>query len=398
MMRLVIDHVGRGGERAGQLEMRGGRVLATPLLLVSTRGGAVPHLTRETIGFMSDPFPPINLPFQYHVKQTEVLKLFGKGIGNFVGLGESSSWVTVQDPSEKTPSGYHGNINVSVWQACNRTVVDPKSFMQGIKAMNPDVFVSLCDGDTPPDCSNKRVSKSVSKSLEFLDECLEMKAEMVELTDTAIVGAVEGGRDPKARERSAKETASRPVDAFLLDGFHTNGEEGENMLFEEVEPLIKDVMSLLPKDKPKMWQGSCKPHLVLDLVSVGVDIFDTSFPYFVTERESALTFANHLPKPRTDPFESNGNGVDDKASTEILMSDPSLKMDMSPLVADCECYTCRKHTRAYIHHLLAVGEMLGKVLLMIHNLHHYTVFFQSIQEAIKQDRLEDLRKALDQKG
>lgn len=393
-MRLVIDHVGRGGERAGQLELRGGRVLATPLLLVSTRGGAVPHLTRETIGFMNDPSPPINLPFQYHVKQTEVLKLFGKGIGNFVGLGESSSWVTVQDPSEKTPTGYHGNKNVSVWQGTNRNTVDPNSFMQVIKAMNPDVFIALCDGDTPPDCSNKRVYKSVSKSLEFLDECLELKTEMVELTDTAIIGAVQGGRDPKSRERSAKETASRPVDAFLLDGFHTNGEEGEQMLFEEVEPLIKDVLGLLPKDKPKMWQGGCKPNLVLDLVSVGVDIFDTSFPYFVTERESALTFANHLPKSLTGPLESNGNGVVDKANTEMLMSESSLKTDMSPLVAGCECYTCRKHTRAYIHHLLAVREMLGKVLLMIHNLHHYTVFFQSIQEAIKQDRLEDLRKGL----
>jgi queuine tRNA-ribosyltransferase subunit QTRTD1 len=109
-------------------------------------------------------------------------------------------------------------------------------------------------------------------------------------------------------------------------------------------------------------------------------------------------FSKHLPDSQKMMYISSCVFSASVASTEILMSDPSLKMDMSPLVADCECYTCRKHTRAYIHHLLAVREMLGKVLLMIHNLHHYTVFFQSIQEAIKQDRLEDLRKALDQKG
>jgi len=394
MMRLVIEHVGKGGERAGQLEMRGGRVLATPLLLTSTRGGAVPHLTRETLGFMNHKFPPVNLPFQYHVKQTKVLELFGKGIGNFIGLSESASWVTVQDPSEKTPSGYHGAKNVSVWQATNKTLVDSQTYMRGIKAMDPDVFVSLCDGDTPPGCSNKRTSKSVSKSLEFLDECLELKNQMLELTDTAIIGAVEGGREPKARERSAKETASRPVDGFLLDGFHTNGEEGEKMAFEEVEVLIKDVLGILPKEKPKMWHGACPPQLVFDLVSLGVDIFDTSYPYFVTERDSALTFANHFCKLGIDPPESNGNGLSENQSLELSLADTSLKTDTTALVAGCECYTCRKHTRAYIHHLLAVREMLGKVLLMIHNLHHYTVFFESIGEAIKQDKLEEFRKCM----
>ena len=95
--------------------------------------------------------------------------------------------------------------------------------------------------------------------------------------------------------------------------------------------------------------------LVLNIsVSLGVDIFDTSYPYFVTERESALTFANNFCKLGIDPPESNGNGLPEKPSLELSLADTSLKTDMTALVAGCECYTCRKHTRAYIHHLLAV--------------------------------------------
>lgn len=64
------------------------------------------------------------------------------------------------------------------------------------------------------------------------------------------------------------------------------------------------------------------------------------------------------------------------------------------MVPSCSCYTCRNFTKAYIHHLVMVKEMLGRVLLQLHNLHHYRTFFTSIQVAIKQDQVEEFKKAV----
>jgi len=393
MMRLVIEHVGRSGARAGQLELRKETVLSTPLLLVSTRGGAVPHLTRETLGHIWPVAPPaVNVPYQWHVKQADVLAQFGGGVGKFLGLGESSVWVSVQDPGERTPSGYHTNNAVSVWTGGggkNKEVIDAKKYMQGIQALRPDVFVSLCDGDTPADCSNKRLSKSVSKTVDFLDKCLDYKSEMRDLADTGIIGVIEGGRDGKSREWSAKQTAARPVDGFLLDGLHLNGEDAEKMAFEEIGPIVKDVLELLPEEKVRIMHGAFDPELVLDLVTAGVDVFDSSYLYLATERDSALVFDN-----KTNPGgKSDGDGSNGHLSCghELLMTAPIHRSDMGPLLDGCDCYSCRKHTRAYIHHLLTVREMLGKVLLMIHNLHHYKVFFDTIREAIKRDSLQEVK-------
>ena len=72
----------------------------------------------------------------------------------------------------------------------------------------------------------------------------------------------------------------------------------------------------------------------------------------------------------------------------INLNDSQHRESFTPLVANCDCYTCRNFTRAYIHHLTSVKEMLGKVLLQIHNLHHYYTFFSSLQTAIKEDQVE----------
>ena len=65
--------------------------------------------------------------------------------------------------------------------------------------------------------------------------------------------------------RSAKQTAARPVDGFLLDGLHLNGEDAEKMAFEEIGPIVKDVLELLPEDKVRIMHGAFDPELVLDL-------------------------------------------------------------------------------------------------------------------------------------
>lgn len=81
-------------------------------------------------------------------------------------------------------------------------------------------------------------------------------------------------------------------------------------------------------------------------------------------------------------------------SYEINLKEKKYQEDFSPLVRGCSCYCCKNHTRAYVHHLLVTNELLAGVLLMMHNFEHYFGFFHSIREALKSDRLAQLKELI----
>merc|ERR1712018_46974 len=125
----------------------------------------------------------------------------------------------------------------------------------------------------------------------------------------------------------------------------------------------------------------CDPQTILALVQEGVDFFESSYVYHVTDLGHALTFANTLQQQPS-------------SCIYIDLNDQQLyKNDFGPILEGCSCYTCRKHTRGYINHLLATKELLARVLLVMHNLHHYGVLFQTIRQAIAQDKLSELYKS-----
>jgi len=385
-MKFNVEHIGRLGERAGHLEIRS-KVFPTPFPLLTARRGSIPNLTRETLDYLNLPETIVLHPYQYHAKQTDILLQFKKGLGGFVGLGSSLTVLGINDPAEVFKSGYNGNKNVSVWNFTNREIVDGRRYVEFVRAAAPDVCVALCDGDTPPDASKKRISKAVKNTLDFLDTCVERKSE---LKDTSLIAAVEGGRDLAARKFSAKETANRPVQGFLLDGFHGGGEKAEDLPWLEIADIFRETVAVLPKDKPRFYFGPARPDLVFELVGAGVDVFDASYAHLVTDRQRALVFNNVFKKDRV---------VDKCISSkeyrfDIELADPSLRLDMTPLVEGCTCYTCRKFSRAYLHHLVVVKEMLAGILLTLHNLHHYLTFFASLREAIACDQVENFRRTL----
>lgn len=386
-MNFVVEHLGRAGERVGILELKN-RIIQTPCPIINTKGGAVPHLTRETLKYLHLPESLFLLPYQYHSKQTDVLEQYKKGVSRFIGLEDQLVLLTVQDPAQETRSGYHGNQSVSVFNNSNREIITTDRYIKFAAVAKPDIWIPLCDGDTPKDGSKKRVSKAVKKSLSFLDACLEGRLENEALKKVPIIAAVEGGFDASARKFSSTETAKRPVDGFLLDGFHLNGPEAEHLCWREAEDPIRQTVLNLPAGKPRFYFGAASPETVFKLVAVGVDVFDGSYPCLVTEKESALVFNNVLRKPAST-VEPDGT-----RKIELSMRDQALRLDMTPLVEGCSCYACRNFTRAYIHHLVCVNEMLGKVLLTLHNLHHYFTFFRSVREAAQQDQMDAFRRSV----
>uniref|UniRef100_A0A674HTZ1 Queuine tRNA-ribosyltransferase accessory subunit 2 n=1 Tax=Taeniopygia guttata TaxID=59729 RepID=A0A674HTZ1_TAEGU len=228
-----------------------------------------------------------------------------------------------------------------------------------------------------------------------------------ELQGSVMFGAIEGGDILEERLRSARETAKRPVGGFLLDGF-----QGSAMAKETKLKLIASVTAELPEDKPRIIHGVGKPDEVLECIERGVDIFESFFPFQVTERGCALVFsydchpapeATVLPQNGIQDLEKNGAQEDQEEVSkadpemtpfEISLKDKKYHDDFGPLLEGCSCYCCQRHTRAYVHHLLVTNELLAGVLLMMHNFQHYFGFFSAVRDALRDSKLDQLKELI----
>ena len=146
MMRLVVEKVLTTGERLGQLELADQRHL-TPLALLVTRGGAVPHLTRDTLALVDlADNSPLLVPYQHlapSLTTLQALKSVKTSFVEFLALQPRSVVVTVQDPGEETRSGYHNNNSVSVWWRDNRELVTPEKYIRTLELLKPQGMVAL---------------------------------------------------------------------------------------------------------------------------------------------------------------------------------------------------------------------------------------------------------------
>lgn len=117
------------------------------------------------------------------------------------------------------------------------------------------------------------------------------------------------------------------------------------------------------KSSARLVSGMGTPSEILDALPYGVDIIATDYPTQVTSFGMALVF-------------DFGNARD---AEKLNLRDPCFETDPSALLAGCSCYTCRNHSRAYLHHLLNVQEMLAWTLLQLHNWHHYLSWFEDLR-------------------
>ncbi|XP_004373727.2 queuine tRNA-ribosyltransferase accessory subunit 2 isoform X1 [Trichechus manatus latirostris] len=410
-MKLSLIKVGNGC-RLGKIKNLGktrDHTMDIPGCLLYTKTGSAPHLTHHTLHNIHRLPAMAQLTLSSLAEHHEVLTEYKEGVGKFIGMPESLLYCSLHDPVSPCPAGYVTNKSVSVWGAGGRVEMTASKFMAIQQALQPDWFQCLSDGEAS--CAEvtsiKRARKSVDRSLLFLDSCLQLQEKSEVLQKSLIIGVIEGGDVMEERLRSARETAKRPVGGFLLDGF-----QGNLMATEIGLHLLSSVTAELPEDKPRLICGVSRPDEVLECVERGVDLFESFFPYQVTERGCALTFSfDFQPNPEETLWQQNGTQEEIKyldqtekikttdctqemTSFEINLKEKKYQEDFDPLVRGCPCYCCKNHTRAYVHHLLVTNELLAGVLLMMHNFEHYFGFFHSIREALKSDKLAHLKELI----
>ncbi|MEK7185451.1 MAG: tRNA guanosine(34) transglycosylase Tgt [Patescibacteria group bacterium] len=168
-----------------------------------------------------------------------------------------------------------------------------------------------------------------------------------------LFGVVQGGRSEELRRESAKYISSLDFDGFGIGGSFAK---------EDMTTAVGWVNSELPEDKPRHLLGIGEPEDLFMGVENGVDLFDCVAP--TRQARNGTLYSNH---------------------GRINITNAKFVADFSPIDADCDCYTCKNFTRAYLAHLFRAKEMLGATLASIHNLRFIIRLVERMREGILND-------------
>ncbi|HPY38215.1 MAG TPA: tRNA guanosine(34) transglycosylase Tgt [Bacilli bacterium] len=239
----------------------------------------------------------------------------------------------------------------------SRLEFTPEKVIAIQEKIGADIIMSF-DECMPYPVEHKYAQASVERTLRWAKRGLEAHIRK----DQALFGIVQGSDFEDLRRLSATELAKMDFPGYSIGG--TSIGEPKDVFIKMVEQSVK----YLPHDKPRYLMGVGSIDFLLEGVERGVDMFDCVLPTRIARHGALMT--------------SNGR---------VNIRDAKYKEDFSPLDANCDCYTCRNYTRAYLRHLYVSEEIFGKRLLSIHNVRFLISLMEKARDAIKEDRFGDFK-------
>ena len=230
--------------------------------------------------------------------------------------------------------------------------------MQVQRALGADI-VMIFDECTPYPVTETAARESMELSLRWARRSRDAHAG----NPAALFGIVQGGMYPVLRSASLQGLQEIGFDGYALGGLSV-GESGE-----ERERILQHTVSEMPAGAPRYLMGVGTPEDIVEAVYVGIDMFDCVLP--TRNARNGHLYVR--------------DGV-------VRVRNSCCKADSSPLDAECQCYTCRNYSRAYLHHLDKCNEILGARLNTVHNLTYYQDLMAGLRIAIEQQALEEFRK------
>ena len=237
--------------------------------------------------------------------------------------------------------------------------LSPEKATEIQNALGSDIIMAF-DECAPYPADRQYVKNSLERTTRWLERC---KAAHKYPEKQALFGIVQGGMYKELREQSAKEITAIDLPGYAIGGLSVG--EPKDMMYEVLDYTVP----LLPEDKPRYLMGVGSPDDLLEGVLRGIDMFDCVLPTRIARNGTAMT--------------SQG---------KVVVRNASYAEDFTSLDPECDCYTCKNYTKAYLRHLIKCNEILGARLLTIHNLHFLLKMMENVREAIKEDRLLDYKK------
>jgi queuine tRNA-ribosyltransferase len=219
--------------------------------------------------------------------------------------------------------------------------------------------IIMCLDECPPSGESiDRIRAAVDRTTLWAKRCQEAQKR----PDQALFGIIQGGIHRVMRERSAEALIPLDFPGYAVGGLSV-GEEPEAMY-----RTLDWTVPLMPEAKPRYLMGVGKPEDILEAVCRGIDMFDCVMP--TRNGRNAMAFTSKGP---------------------VRLRNSVHQRDERPLDENCECTACTRYSRAYLRHLFIAKEMLGPILLSLHNLTFYQTLVRQLRNAVRAGRVSEFR-------
>lgn len=237
--------------------------------------------------------------------------------------------------------------------------VTPEKAVEIEEALGADIIMVLDQCVALP-AGRAIIQDSVRRTQLWAERCQASRRR----TDQALFGIVQGGLEPDLRVASARELVRLGFDGYAIGGLSVG--EGKPDMYAMLDVTVPE----LPENKPRYLMGVGHPEDLLEGVARGIDLFDCVVPSRHGRTGSLFT--------RTG---------------RVVIKQARYAEDERPIDPDCTCPVCRRYSRAYLHHLFMVKEMLGARLNTIHNLWYFSELMRQIRETLREGTFPEFRDA-----
>ena len=225
--------------------------------------------------------------------------------------------------------------------------------------LDSDIAMSF-DECPPASADHKYMKNSIERTLRWAKRGKDVHNN----ENQSLFGIIQGGAYEDLRKFSATETVKLDFDGYSIGGVANDNESKEDM-YKAIDYSIP----YIPDDKPRYLMGVGEPIDIIEGVIRGIDMFDCVLPTRIARHGNA--FSHH---------------------GKMNLRNAKFKEDFTPIENDCDCYTCKHYTKAYIRHLLVANEQLAGRLLSIHNIRFLIKLTEDLREAIKNDNILEYKE------
>ena len=238
-----------------------------------------------------------------------------------------------------------------------KSFISPEKSMEIQMDLGSDIIMAF-DECLPYPATREQTIESMELTLRWLKRS---KAAMTR-KESLLFGIVQGGLDLDLRLKSLEQITSVDLPGYALGGLSV----GEPI--EMMHDLVRQIAPHLPRKKPRYLMGVGTPLDLILCIDSGIDMFDCVMPTRTARNGTIFTWSGRVSIKRNE-----------------------YKEDSSPLDPECDCYTCKNYSKAYLRHLFLSGEILSSRLNTIHNLHFYFTLMNRSRDAIRAGKWAEFR-------